>query len=48
MNCIAFSIFYENEKGMRVFKIQSKNLFKHESNSQLFEFHFSYCGKNKI
>ena len=26
MNCISFSIFYDNEKRMRALKIQSKNL----------------------
>ena len=27
MNCISFSIFYENEKRTRALNIQSKNLF---------------------
>ena len=34
MNCVSFSIFYENEKQIRVLKIQSKNLFQHENSSQ--------------
>ena len=32
-----FPFFYENEKGMRVLKIQS-NSSKHENGSQVFEF----------
>ena len=48
MNCLSFSIFYENEKRIRVLKIQSKNLLKIKNGSQLFEFPFSYLGKIKI
>ena len=46
-NVFHFPFFYENKKRMRALKIQSKNFIKRESNSQLFEFHFSSWGKNK-
>ena len=41
MNSISFSIFYENEKRIKVLKLKKKSI-KHENGSQLFEFLLSY------